>query len=153
MSLGLNLSVWPSFVSTFLQPIGKKVLIGFTADRHYTRKYGAAVYPVGFGLSFTTFSYEWTAPTRDSVAIVDLAVGTAAGCFDCSALQFGVKVTNTSRVSGDTVVLGLITQTINGAGNSTALRSLSDFGRLKFAAGASARRLTLCMHQWCKQAI
>ena len=68
-------------------------------------KCGEPVCRFGWGLSHTSFAYEWAAPPRATVAVSDLK-GKAHGCCDCSAIRYSVRVTNTGAVAGDAVVLG-----------------------------------------------
>lgn len=54
----------------------------------------------GWGLSYTTFTYEW------ETAIVDMVLDVAT--VSQTGLQFTVTVRNTGLVSGDAVLLGFL---------------------------------------------
>merc|ERR1712096_488214 len=75
--------------------------------KYYDGKYGAPIYEFGWGLSYTTFSYEWAAPPPSKVDVADLKAP-GAGCYDCSGIAFAAKVANTGSVAGDAVVLGFV---------------------------------------------
>ena len=109
--------------------------------RYYT---GAVLFPFGYGLSYTTFTY--TPVGGDRVVRLDgLTAATAAqeatgvvGHIPASlkevAVSYYVNVTNTGTVDADDVVLGFVVPP--GAGeNGVPLRELFGFERVHVAAG------------------
>jgi len=111
--------------------------------RFYT---GKAIVPFGFGLSYTTFTYEPAATaTNVSLAPVHQLLDDAykAGRTFPSAevvaamaplASYNVKVTNTGKMDADDVVLGFLVPP--GAGeNGVALQTLFGFERIHVLAG------------------
>ena len=117
--------------------------------RYYNNKYGKPIFEFGHGLSYSSFEYEWATVPKARTTVADLKTTARQGCYDCSALKFDVKVTNTGSMAGDAVVLGFVAR--SGAA-STSNRALFDFGRVSLDANASAV-LTLRMDTGCKQAV
>jgi len=85
--------------------------------RFYT---GQAIYPFGFGLSYTTFNYSMASTSFDSrlLATKKISVPTLhtadlhkLGLSDkkAAAVQYSVNVTNTGKVVSDVSVLGFLT--------------------------------------------
>jgi len=68
--------------------------------RSYRFYKGTAVYPFGFGLSYTSFSYNWSSVEINSDVIVDKT--------SLPSASYRVKVTNTGSLAGDTSVLAFI---------------------------------------------
>ena len=96
------------------------------------------LYPFGFGLSYTTFSYKWS--NLPPVVAVDTA--TLAAAFDYGATIAGettaslpaelyhtVEVTNTGTITGDCVVLAFVTAT-DDSNDDTPIKKLFGFERL-----------------------
>ena len=113
--------------------------------RFYT---GKAVVPYGFGLSYTTFTYEAVASaTNVSLAPVQTLLDTARDqgrTFPSSEAvvaagplaSYMIKVTNTGDMDADDVVLGFMTPP--GAGqNGVPLQTLFGFERVHVKAGES----------------
>ena len=78
--------------------------------RTYKWYSGSAVYPFGHGLHYTTFEYRWASVSAATMAIGDLTADGVVARFhedlDKAALtQYAVDVTNTGKVTSDTVVL------------------------------------------------
>jgi len=95
----------------------------FMRGRTYRYFEGTPLYPFGYGLSYTTFSYSDLAAPKDAVHAGDPAV-------------FEVTVTNTGKLAGDEVAqLYLTFPNEKGA----PLRALRAFQRVHLEAGASQR--------------
>jgi len=98
--------------------------------RTYRFYNGVSVWPFGFGLSFTTFSYQWTDPLLQSTDGITLA-----SLLSISSLS--IRVTNTGTRAGDAVVLAFLvppTPTTPTDPNKT----LFGFARVELLAGANA---------------
>eukprot|EP00731_Ephydatia_muelleri_P031010 Em0022g524a len=102
--------------------------------RTYKFYTGASVYPFGYGLSYTTFSYEWTGDQFKS----DHRVSHLASEF---AVNYQVTVTNMGKISGAVSVLAFVTSDVPGA----PLQQLFGFQKVMLDPGASAD-LLLCSH-------
>jgi beta-glucosidase len=89
------------------------------AGRTYRYFRGEPLYPFGYGLSYTTFSYR------------NLTVPKAAATGD--PVKVSVEVRNTGRVPGEEVVELYLKSAAGGA----PLRSLEGFGRVALAPGQS----------------
>ncbi len=92
------------------------------SDRTYRYFTGKPLYPFGYGLSYTTFSYT----------DLNIPEKTVAG----SDLSISVKVTNTGPVAGDEVVQLYLTD--EKASTPRPLRQLEGFKRIHLKAGESA---------------
>lgn len=117
--------------------------------KYYKGKYGKAVYKFGFGLSYTTFDYQIDGDVATS-AVADLKRenGQGKSCYDCSKLEFKVRVTNTGNVAGGTPVLGFVANR-----GSNATKELFDFGRVDLLAPGASATVTLAFDGGCKQSI
>jgi beta-glucosidase len=89
---------------------------------------GEPLWPFGWGLSYTSFTYKWSAPLTGTslVPITRLAAG---GTYSRSCV-----VTNTGLVTGDAVVLGFVS---NSTDPQFPLQKLFDFTRVSLAPGES----------------
>lgn len=119
--------------------------------RFYNGATGQAVLPFGFGLSYTTWSYDAAEASGKANISLDplrtlLASTRAAGHSlpSTSALSaavplvsYRVTVTNTGEVDADDVVLGFLVPPNAGA-DGAPLQSLFGFERVHVAAGSSA---------------
>ncbi|XP_065183747.1 uncharacterized protein LOC135814545 isoform X1 [Sycon ciliatum] len=86
---------------------------------------GEAAYGFGDGLSYTTFSYEWTETLgASSLSTDELKDG----------VHYRVTVTNTGKILGDDSVLAYITSSVPGA----PMKQLFGFERVKLEPGKSA---------------
>lgn len=92
------------------------------SDRTYRYFTGKPLYPFGYGLSYTTFSYTDLNIPEKSVAGSDVTIS--------------VKVTNTGSVAGDEVVQLYLTD--EKASTPRPLRQLEGFNRIHLKAGESA---------------
>jgi len=92
------------------------------SDRTYRYFTGKPLYPFGYGLSYTTFSYTDLNIPEKTVAGSDLIIS--------------VKVTNTGPVAGDEVVQLYLTD--EKASTPRPLRQLEGFKRIHLKAGESA---------------
>ena len=107
--------------------------------------------PFGFGLSYTSFKYEFAAPAPASADLAPLRAllagakksgkgpafpSLAAAATAAPAIQYSVKVTNTGAVDSDDVVLGFLTPPGAGKGG-VPLSQLFGFERVHLKAGES----------------
>eukprot|EP00656_Telonema_subtile_P009230 TRINITY_DN14333_c0_g2_i1.p1 TRINITY_DN14333_c0_g2~~TRINITY_DN14333_c0_g2_i1.p1 ORF type:complete len:947 (-),score=234.31 TRINITY_DN14333_c0_g2_i1:226-3066(-) len=84
---------------------------------------GDVLWPFGYGLSYTTFSYEWLGQPSKA------ALSTSQ--FQASDIQYQCIVTNTGTVPGDAVVLGFV----NSTDPDFPRQRLFDFDRVSLAPG------------------
>jgi len=93
------------------------------ADRTYKYFRGKALYPFGYGLSYTTFAYEWLEkPTADYPAD--------------GTIRFAVNIRNTGERDGDAVSQAYIKYP---SGKNYPLKELRAFERKTVAQGGAAR--------------
>ena len=96
------------------------------------------LYPFGWGLSYTTFSYKWS----NLPPVVEVDTATLAAAFDYGATVAGksaasvpaalfhtVEVTNTGAITADAVVLAFVTATEH-SNDDTPIKKLFGFERL-----------------------
>ena len=88
----------------------------------------APLWPFGFGLSYTTFSYSWKTGADASATAAVLSTEDLAN----SGLEMQCTVTNTGKLSGDAVVLGFV----NSTSPDFPRQRLFDFERVTVAPGA-----------------
>jgi len=109
--------------------------------RFYT---GTPVYPYGFGMSYTTFTYQWyTLQDGSTIAIAEedipeVRAGTSLfdPRFTGVLTTVSVNVTNTGKVSGDDVVMYFVIPP-NAGQNGTPLQYLAGFERITLYPGQS----------------
>lgn len=85
------------------------------------------LWPFGFGLSYTTFSYKWDA--RSGIAAVHSIANVMAG----TGIQYACTVTNTGSRAGDAVVMGFA----NSTDPQFPRQKLVDFERVALQPGES----------------
>jgi beta-glucosidase len=94
-------------------------------NRTYRYYKGEPLYPFGYGLSYSKFSYS------------DLKI--SPGQAKASGpVTVGVTVTNSGKVTGDEVVELYLTSPASGAGQTAPIRALKGFRRVTLEPGASA---------------
>jgi hypothetical protein len=110
---------------------------------HFT---GEPLYEFGFGLSFSTFNFEWTTPPKTACTTHAAAASTDDG--GQAALMYHVTVTNTGEIAAGVAVLAFVNTSAEGlfpiaAGAasipSPPMRELFNFTRVFLQAGASAK--------------
>ena len=109
--------------------------------RYYTK---TPVFPFGFGLSFTNFSYTDISPSKEVTyrlqdaerIIFDMHTSLDVLERRLSGVHFRLLVTNTGRVAGDDVVLGFISGPDAGQGGQP-LQSLFAYERISLLPGQS----------------
>jgi beta-glucosidase len=89
---------------------------------------GTPLYPFGYGLSYSSFSYA-----NLTVGAPGVALTPSAGA--CAAVQVGVDVTNTSAIAGDEVVQLYVAYP--GSDLTRPRQQLRGFHRVSIAAGAT----------------
>ena len=120
---------------------------GTNPGRTYRFYTGTAIVPFGYGLSYSSFSYEVVgSPPSLSLARLDALLRSAHAKTGThfpkladgaqSAAGFEVKVTNTGSVDADDAVLGFLTPPGAGQGG-VPLKQLFGFERIHLKAGAS----------------
>jgi len=108
---------------------------GSYPGRTYRFYKGPTVYPFGYGLSYTTFSYKW-AICPSAVRISDLQSGGTA--------KYMVTVTNTGKRSSDVVVLAYVTNTNR---DDAPIKQLFDFTRVRNLAPGKSQNIRFTMTQ------
>ena len=95
---------------------------------------GDELWPFGFGLSYTSFSYDWSAATATRIddaapiTTADLVAATGQG-----PIGYECTVKNTGTVAGDAVVLGFA----NSTDPQFPREKLFDFERIALGPGES----------------
>lgn len=84
------------------------------------------MYPFGFGLSYTTFEYQWT----EAGSISSMIVGVPQ-------LSYRVTVTNSGKYSADTSVLAFISHEGSSASTNCPIRELFAFQKISLSTGES----------------
>jgi hypothetical protein len=97
---------------------------------------GPVLYPFGWGLSYTTFSYAWVYGERTSVDAAEFGSGAAA-----NPPAFAVNVTNTGAVTSDVSVLAFFSSDVPGE----PIQELYDFGRAAAVAPGQTVQLTFSL--------
>lgn len=87
---------------------------------------GVPLWPYGWGLSYTTFTYSWISSPSGSFSAGSIAS-------KMQQLEYEVNVTNTGNVAGDAVVLAFV----SGTPPDFPLSSLFDFMRVTLQPGQS----------------
>ena len=89
---------------------------GSSLGRTYKFYTGKAVFPFGYGLSYTTFDYQWT-PSVQAESILSVQSVRASmqqsGGLQAQVVSYTVTVTNTGKVTSDVSVLGFIQSTVS----------------------------------------
>ena len=97
--------------------------------RTYKFYTGTPVYPFGYGLSYSTFSYQTVERVRGQYQIADL-IGSARRDDKLADVALTVNVTNTGTVVSDVVVLAYVSSNASFAGVTPPMKELFDFAHL-----------------------
>ncbi|MFZ1082980.1 MAG: glycoside hydrolase family 3 C-terminal domain-containing protein [Candidatus Kryptoniota bacterium] len=90
-------------------------------NRTYRYFKGKALYPFGYGLSYTDFAYQWKNKPQNSYTTND-------------TMSFSVEIKNTGKMDGDEVVQAYIQYP---EGNKLPLKELRDFKRINLSENQS----------------
>ena len=113
---------------------------------------GPTLWPFGFGLSLTTFSYKWSNNHRSSspprvLSTTAIAAGKMMATPTTPHEPYSVRVTNTGKRAGDCVVLAfVVAEGVRAGGDgdeSGPTRKLFDFARLQNVAPGESRDIVL----------
>ena len=116
--------------------------------RTYKFYTGEAVYPFGYGLSYTTFEYTFSDAAVEpllldtSAVAAQVATASAAGsaALDAPLLSYHVNVTNSGARAGSVSVLCFVSASVSPSlAPSPPLRQLVAFDKLHLEAGQSAQ--------------
>jgi beta-D-xylosidase 4 len=112
---------------------------GTNPGRTYRFFTGHPVVPFGFGLSYTSFTYSWSAAPKEGVVLPNYfsaAMFPSLASLSAPLLSYQVRVTNTGSRDAADVVLGFLVPP--GAGqNGLPLKVLFGFERVFVPAGQS----------------
>ena len=103
--------------------------------RTYKFYTGKPVFPFGFGLSYSTFSYS----VQQTASVYQIAELSAAAKLDDKQadVSITVNVTNTGRVVSEVVVLAFVSSNASMVGVSPPIKELFDYARPLLAPGES----------------
>ena len=103
-----------------------------SSGRTYKFYTGQAVYEFGYGLSYTTFSYQW----YNDTTIVSYSIESLINNVKDNIELFRVNVTNTGEMNGDDVVLAyIIPPQIVHDGETPPIKQLFGFERVNLNVG------------------
>ena len=87
------------------------------------------LWPLGYGLSYTSFSYAWSDGIHDITIAHTMSLASPGIIHSPAALLNSVVVTNTGTLTADCVVLAFLTA-VPGSPDNTPLKKLFGFERL-----------------------
>jgi beta-glucosidase len=99
----------------------------------YMDEENSALYPFGWGLSYTRFRYGKPTVTRAEIPVQEVLGSAGVACASKSVVSVGVDVTNTGSVAGTEVVQLYLGNT--GASVDQPVRELKGFARVTLAPG------------------
>ena len=118
---------------------------GDRPGRTYKFYAGDAVFPFGFGLSYSRFRYHWedsAAAGQPTLAVHELIAAAAASAPNAPLLSYRVNVTNVGSVAAADSVLGFISANVSASLAPTPpLRSLFSFDRVFLQPGETKQAL------------
>ena len=109
--------------------------------RTYKFYTGQSVFPFGYGLSYSTFSYQTTAAVRPVYRIAEL-IGRARADDKQADVALTINVTNTGSVASDVSVLAFVSSNVSVGGVSPPLKELFDYQRVMMMAPGSSEVIT-----------